>query len=284
MSNLELKILTPDEGVDLEPITFNYDELKQEIGQTMSLYKSMTYTDDAMQTAKADLATLRKFGKAINDKKIEVKKRVLKPYETFENQIKELLGMVDEPIQLIDSQVKEYETKIKTAKLDEAKAYFEGKLEELGLQNAVQWSLFASMSPFEYSNLSSSIKKIKEDIDTRVQKCREDYDTIQDMSDHPYQFQMLERYEITLDLTAAIKKGNELRDEAERKAEYERVKAESAKSITAESITTPHKTAPVAPQAPDKLYTLSFQVTGTLSQLEALSAYLANSGVSYEQI
>jgi len=57
----------------------------------------------------------------MNDKRIEVKKEYNKPLDKFEEKIKEIDGLIQEPIALIDAQVKEYEQKIIDEKLAEAR-------------------------------------------------------------------------------------------------------------------------------------------------------------------
>lgn len=97
-----------------EVIEFNFTELKQEITEKAALYKNMVYTDETIKEAKADKATLNKFITALEDKRKEVKKQCLQPYEDFEKQIRELVAIVDEPVQLINEQVKAYEDKKKS--------------------------------------------------------------------------------------------------------------------------------------------------------------------------
>ena len=106
-------------------IEFNFAELKQEITSKAELYKNMVYTDDSIKEAKADKATLNKFITALEDKRKEVKKQCLQPYEEFEKQIKELVAIVDEPVKLIDQQVKNYEEKKKADKLEKIKEFWE---------------------------------------------------------------------------------------------------------------------------------------------------------------
>jgi Amt family ammonium transporter len=49
------------------PITFNYEELKQEIVSLAEQYRGMVYTDEQIDIAKADKARLNKLKKALND-------------------------------------------------------------------------------------------------------------------------------------------------------------------------------------------------------------------------
>ena len=89
-------------------IDFNFEELKQELQNKMTQYTNCVYTDDQIVLAKKDLAHLRKFTKALSDERIRIKKQCLQPYEDFEAKVKALTNIVNEPISLIDKQIKSY--------------------------------------------------------------------------------------------------------------------------------------------------------------------------------
>lgn len=108
-----------------EAIEFNFEQLKQELTDKAEQYKGLVYTDDQVQDAKKDVAALRKFTKALSDERIKVKKECMKPYEEFEAKIKELSAIVNEPIALIDSQLKEYEMQKKQEKLSVILTYWD---------------------------------------------------------------------------------------------------------------------------------------------------------------
>ena len=110
-----------------EAIEFNYDDLRQEIIEKVAMYKSLVYTDEQIKEAKSDRSKLNKFVKALSDERIRIKKKCLKPYEDFEKKINELTAIVNEPIALIDNQVKSYEEQRKAEKLEKIKEYFNEK-------------------------------------------------------------------------------------------------------------------------------------------------------------
>ena len=106
MKNLELSV-TQQMGV----ITGNFDAIKAQLESEMAEYKGKTFTEETKKKAKEDLADLRKLKKNVNTRKLEVKKAYMKPYDDFEEKVKELICVIDEPIGLIDGQVKEFEEK-----------------------------------------------------------------------------------------------------------------------------------------------------------------------------
>ncbi len=106
---MELKIYSPTEDGFIKAIEWNHEELKAELAERMQEYSTVVYGADQIKEAKADRAKLNKFLKALEDKRKEVKKQVMEPYDKFEAQMKELTGLVSAAIASIDGQVKGYE-------------------------------------------------------------------------------------------------------------------------------------------------------------------------------
>ena len=82
-------------------IGFNFEEIKEVLKNGLEEYKNMEFTEDSKKEAKATVASLRKLKKSVNDKRLEVKKSFMVPYNTFESQVQELDAQIDEPITLI---------------------------------------------------------------------------------------------------------------------------------------------------------------------------------------
>lgn len=113
-------------------ITTNFDELKKEIQTVMSAYEGIEVTDDNIAESKKDLAFLRKFKKSLDDKRKEVKKAYMNPYEEFETSFKELNAVIDKPINEIDSQLKEFDKKRIEEKKNQIKALYDENIEDYG--------------------------------------------------------------------------------------------------------------------------------------------------------
>lgn len=212
-----------------EVIQFNFEELKQEITKKSADYMNLVYTEDQIQEAKKDRATLNKFVKALSDERIKIKKECLKPYEDFETKIKELDGIVGAAIKNIDDQVKGYEEKKKNEKLDQIKEYWQEKGKPFAIE-------FERIMDVKWLNASVSMKSVQTQIDEILAKIDSDLVALQNLSE--FSSEAIQVYKHTLDLHKAISKGQELKrlwDEkaeqerlaAERKAELERQKAEA---------------------------------------------------------
>ena len=195
-----------------EVIDFNFEELKEEITNKSALYKNMVYTDETIKGAKSDRALLNKFKTALEDKRKEVKKQCLEPYNQFEKQIKELVAIIDEPVKLIGEQITEFEGREKAEKHEQITKLFD----KAGFQSFV--TLEQIYDP-KWLNKSVSLKSIEEELTNTVYRIGHDVTTINSLKE--YSFEALEHYKKTLDLAGAIAEGQRLADIQKRKLEHE---------------------------------------------------------------
>ena len=79
-------------------------------------YKELVVTEDAILQAKNDRAFLNKRKKFIDDERKRIEKSTI---GLLKSQCKEIVSVIDEAIENIDSQVKVYENKAKQDKFDE---------------------------------------------------------------------------------------------------------------------------------------------------------------------
>lgn len=251
---MELKIKELDFPKVIE---FNFEELKGEITAKVGLYKNMVYTDETIKEAKADKATLNKFVTALEDKRKEIKKECLQPYEAFEKQIKELVSIVNEPVELIDIQVKAYGEKLKAEKLELIKKYWEST-------EHPEWLTCKQIFDPKWLNASVSIKKVQEAINEKLAEINTHITTIEMLPG--FAFEALETYKHTLDINRAIEEGRRLEDIQKHKAEAaERARvekelaakaAEQEKELAA-SATEQEEVEPQQPVEPPKITTNS---------------------------
>ena len=202
---LELQIFSPSEDGYIKEIRWNFDELKTAIAAKVEDYKGLTYTDEQMTEAKKDRAELNRFRSALDAKRKEIKKRCLAPYETFEAQMKELTHLVDEPIEMIDSQLAEYDNRLRAEKETQIEALFE----------ATQFQPFVTLERIrdpKWLNRSYSLKQVEQDMHDRKEQISNDVYIINRL---PESKAALVIYEQTLNIRAA-------QAEAERMAQVQR--------------------------------------------------------------
>ena len=209
MNNLQLIV---DPVKIPENITFNYAELSTAIKTKMEEYKGLVYTDDQIKEAKTDRADLNRLKGILKDERIRMKKAYLEPFSDFEDKINNLISVIDEPVALIDSQIKAYEQKQKDDKENEIRE----KFKEMGFPDYV--SLIKVWNP-KWLNKSYSMKNIEADLQSRLEEIQKDIDTIRAIPE--FSFEALEAYKVNLSLSEAVAKGKEMADIQQRKQEAE---------------------------------------------------------------
>lgn len=262
-------------------ISFNYEELKAEVTEKVELYKNMVYTDQNIMAAKADRAKLNKFKTAIDDKRKEVKKQCLEPYNEFERQVKELIAIVEEPVKLIDSQVKAYEDKQRIEK--------EAKIRAVFLENEpADWLTLDKIFDPKWLNASVSMKRIQEAIADRLRQIQQDIVTLSKLPD--FTFEATEIYKETLDMNKAISEGQRLSDIQKRKAEKEAEQKQIRQEIQARlaenkpTVSETEKVEPVVEDAATEKTWLRFKALMTVEDALALKDFFENRNIVFEKI
>lgn len=216
----------------------NFEEIKANVQASMELYKSMTFTEDTLSEARSTVATLRKLSKHLDDKRKDVKKKCMMPYEEFENKINELQNIIAEPIELITRQTKEYEDKRIKQKKEEIQQIYDDCIE--GMQKYIPLERIYDRT---WENKGTSAKKIKEAIETYVDNAKMSVETIKNMHSEAEQ-RALEAFKRTLDLSVAVNLITKYEaDKAEiLKKEQERIAAEEERKRQEEKETEIKKT------------------------------------------
>lgn len=234
---MELRLINPNESEFLQHIEWNSEEIRKQVQMMMSAYTDVVYTEDTMKAAKDDRATLNKFKKVIEDRRKEVKKKCMEPYEQFEKEVKEITALIDKPIGMIDSQIKEYEEKQKTEKKSQIQAAYDESIGDFG--NDLP---FERIFDTRYLNATFSLSKAMSEVIEKIEKFKTDIATI-DSLDSKHKLNVRDVYVRTLDLSQAMAEDRRLREleerlEADRKAKEEaerkRQEAEAAKREEAE--------------------------------------------------
>ena len=225
MKDLQI-VVSQQQGI----ITTNFAEVKEALTEQMEVYKELSVTEDNKTERKKDIATLRKIAKAVSDKRIGVKKECLKPYEIFEKQAKELVEIINEPINTLDSQVKEFEDNQRLEKkaeinkiFDEFIIAYDDLIDEIGIQ---------TIYDNKWENIGATMKSIKEDIKARLDKIQADITLIKSMPSDKTE-EALRLFWGDLDVTKAITMINRYEQQ---KKEIEIQVAERQKREQAEAI------------------------------------------------
>ncbi len=254
-------------------ISFNFEQLKQQLTESLTHYASLVVTEDGIKDAKEDRAKLNKLREALETERKRVKKECLAPYQDFESKIKELVSLIDSPISVIDTQLKEFEDKRKAEKkADIIAAYQEvfGDLAEIVPLESI-WK-------DEWYNKGVTLKKIRDGLERIAARAQADLrvlDTVESEFSEVVKMKYLER----LDLTEALNIRDSLRRRAKELLAYERQRAEAEPEPEA----APEPEAPAAP-ADETRYRLQFECFVTRAQASALAQYLKSNNIEYRRV
>jgi hypothetical protein len=293
---MELKIYNPQDNGFLQKIDWNFEDLKKEITAASQEYETSVYTDDTIKSAKADRAKLNKFVDALTGKRTDIRKALLKPDEQFGQEIKELTGIVQRAINNIDSQVKGYEQRQRENKITKVQEFYEENINDL-----------APVLPFdrvfkaEYANAATTMKSIKEDILSLIQRVGEGLAIINEV-DSKFAGDMKEVFLRTYDIGAAMLERNRLEAAEEKRKVYEeelvRKKAEREAKVQEQTNRVIHAGSPSAPvkqpstsqNIPTKetlekpIHILDFRVHATKVQLDKLKEFLKVNNIRFEPV
>lgn len=106
------------------------DAFEQGINDVVAKYQNYTVTASTIKGDKKVLADLRKLKKQISDERIKIKRELSKPTDEFDTYIKNTSKPLDEIIDKIAGDVKEFEDNQKALRLDTVKGYIANKCAE----------------------------------------------------------------------------------------------------------------------------------------------------------
>ncbi|RMI79760.1 DUF1351 domain-containing protein [Streptococcus iniae] len=106
------------------------EKFEQNINDVVAKYKNYTVTASRIKEDKQVLADLRKLKKQLSDERIKVKKELSKPADEIDGYIKQAINPLDDTINKIAADVKEFEERQKALKFDTVKSYISNKCAE----------------------------------------------------------------------------------------------------------------------------------------------------------
>lgn len=215
MQELKLQI-TQTPGI----IECNFEELKKELVDHLEIYENMPVSLENKAERKKDLAMLRKVKKAVSDRRSEVKKQWLEPYNVFDMQVRELLGLIDRPVAVIDDQIRELESRERMKKLEEIKTLFGDMAADY-----TDWLTLEMIFDEKWLNATTSMKKAKEELTGKISEIRNAL-TMLNMSVSEVKEEAVERYKSDLNLQSAMMYINQYEAQRARILEAERKQRE----------------------------------------------------------
>lgn len=269
--SMEFKVIEKVPG----KLVINYEELKAALSVELEKYKGLVVTENQITEAKSTRAKLNKVKAAIEDRRKELKKEYLKPYEVIEKQAKELVDMIDEVSSNIANQIKEFEEKEKEAK----KIEIANLWVKLGYNKITVDKIWNE----KWLNKTFALSNIKEEMQAQIDDIEGDLNAIKELCGEDKQkcLTLQSKYLRTLDFQQVLSEYN-AETEAAKKiiAEEKAVKAEQ-EPITVVS-EEPQEEVEVQTEVQEAIYEIKFAVIGTEKQIKALSQFMFDNNIKFE--
>lgn len=281
-------------------IKVNFEELENGLREKLAEYEGAVFTEESRTTAKGELANLRKLRKEIEDSRKQVKAEWMKPYDAFKVRVDGLLEIVDKPVNLIDSQLKEMEAVRVAKRKADIQALYDSVIGEMQ-----EYLSLEKIYDTKWENSSVKLPAVKKAMIELIGKVYEEVTTIKNMDSEAVP-KALEMYKRDLSLANAFKYINNYesqrleifrreeekkrdleierirREERERVAQEQQIREETRRETVDELKTVDESLAgvwPIEPEAKRVIYT----VLGTESELEELETALNSLGLYFER-
>lgn len=292
-------------------IEMNFNALEEQLDKKLDEYRGAVFTEDTKTIAKAEIASLRRLKKDIEDGRKTVKKKWMEPYDAFDKRMKLLSAKVDEPINAINEQVQEFEEKRRQEKREEIHRMYEEVA--FDYEDYREFINLDKLYDPKWENVSVSMKSIKKDMIEKMSAIQTAVSSIKAMRSDK-ESDALALYKRTLNLNDAIQmimtyeqnKADALKREEERRqreeerrrqAEIERARAAEREAIRREEQIRKEeqeKTQQVVEQTPvvadDELpfeqpstVTAFYRVVATPAELEEVEMAFNSIGIYFER-
>ena len=261
-------------------ITQRLQTIKADVTARVSEVMSLVCTEDTVKEIKKSRAELNKELTYWEDKRKEVKKAIIAPYEQFETVYKDCISDVFKKADAdLKGKIDSVESELKEKKAEEVKAYFYEYLESTGIDFVLFESAGINVT------LSASLKSLKEQAKAFIDRICDDLHLI-DTQDHKdeilYLYKKIDGFaflNVSKSIAFVLEKYRAIEAEKARSAEQQ-AKAEAEQKAVEKVEAVAETLAP--PTEEEKVLTLKFTVRGTLPQLKALKEFLNNGGYEYE--
>ncbi len=294
-----MELLLKSAEINLPQSIANLEALKAELQPKLEKYNNLVVTADSIKEAKADKAALNKLRTAIDDQRKAIKKQYLEPYNVLETQCKEVVALIDAPIQAIDKQIKVYD------EMDENKKYTEINEAFLNL-NPPDWIQLENILNPKWRNKTLKTDTLINEIKGAVKELVEGLNKITDMyAEEPYLLSITEFFKQHKDFSKTAVYAAQMRTAYEREKQ-EKIKAQMLAAAAEQENTllnaseqpatisndvtpvqdteaekTPKET---ASESSKKVYKGKFEVETTGEKLKALAAYMKANDILYKVI
>lgn len=159
----------------------DYDLLLSEATMIANKLDTMTVTEDNVKEQKKLLAKVNKSIKNLNDRRIEIKKEIMKPYDEFAEQIKDIETVVKKADTRLRNQVRELEEIERSDKKGKILTLWEEKIEVSPYKNILN---FEHWFEERHLNKSLSMNKVEIDLDNWLVEVEKNLDYLNELEEY----------------------------------------------------------------------------------------------------
>ena len=275
---MELKFNVDVNAIIPESISFNYEELDEELTQALAKYTGTKVTEENMKECKDIRARINKLVKSFKDERTSLKKKILYPLDDFSNKIDLLVGKCNVVSGYIDEGIKRIENERKELKRKELIEYMQTEVSRISniigsdIQSSNCWVEWFSAQNF--LNATVSIDNAKLAILAKIDSVKDDVAVLR--ATYPVEDEYIKAtlvYANGFNLASTIADMTKWRDECKR--------IEQLKSKVAEPSV--NQTVPQTKHSDDAtIYETAFKVVGTKLQLKNLADFFKVNGIKFE--
>lgn len=255
-------------------------QLSEDISEKVESAKALVCTEENVKTIKQVRANLNKEFIQVENQRKAVKERILEPYMKFEKIYKEYISdkykSADEDLK---TKINTVENELKVQKEQEIKNYFE----ELKTANNIDFVTYVQAKI--NVTLTASKKSLKEQVDSFINKILDDLKLIETQDNKA---EILVEYKKDLNVSRAITEVVNRKEELlkiqqqqiDRNLQEEKNRIQENLNNLASDNTDNQIQQEV--QTQEKIYKITFTVTGTAVRLKQLKDYMLREGYQYE--
>lgn len=251
----------------------NILEAKQYALDLKEYYSKLVFTPEQYDEAKGERAGINKIIKNIADYRKNIVAEFKKPIEVFETTAKETEKILKETADFVDIQVKNFESKEKEEKRKQIEEIFNQLVEEL-----IDIVPLTKIFDEKWLNKTVKITTVENEIKDKLFSIRNDLKAIDELHSE-FELEIKNAYLQDFDLSKAIIKNNQLKEQKEKLLKV----VETKQEIETEKIETMLKEE-VKEEITDPILTYTLRITAALTKQKALKEFLILNQMDFEKI
>lgn len=194
-----------------------YEKVKQQAISLAEQIQQVEVNEENIKESKKMLAAVNKSVKELETRRITIKKFMMQPYENFESQVKEIVGIVKDADEIVRQQVRELEEAERKEKEETLLDRFSKRIVHYSFRDFFTFSDF--LQP-RHLNKTVSIESVEKEMVAFLEKISRDLKAIEGMENGK---EVWKYYTQLMDLSAAVSLTTE--------SEKQRKKIESYKAF-----------------------------------------------------